>query len=338
MSPSPGSPASDALDAQLTPTEQAQAAAEGAAAGGAGGAKKEALMVPWFSAAHPTRKAIDKARTRKFTNDTQASAWEAELRRHGFAGEPSPAPPHPDTLMLTGKAMDDAREAYRRWEAEQSGQANLGPIGSLLKDAEDVQLEVLRMSDKERADLGARLVAVGMLEEGYNKLDLKKAWAQLVGDAVDENLANPQAMLTPYDMIDNYKAADGSDTGPGGTPKLSNAITRDVQLTTNADARKLLRSMMSAGLGRMPTSVEVDRFQARLNAAQSANPTVTTRTGADDGTTSTVSNIQTGGIDPQGFAQDEVISTDPESEYGRYQQATTYTNALLAAIRGPGGA
>lgn len=46
-------------------------------------------------------------------------------------------------------------------------------------------------------------------------------------------------------------------------------------------------------------------------------------------------SYETGGVNPQQFAQDYVINDDPASEYGKYQAATTFANALFQAIRSP---
>lgn len=167
------------------------------------------------------------------------------------------------------------------------------------------------------------------------------------------------------------------------------------KISTNEDARGLLRAMMTRELGRRPTASEVDKFQGALNAAQRNNPFVSdsyttgseystggstgwstgssmdssTGSSMDSsrgksnntssnsssnsnsnsnsksnsvtnswGNTSSNSNTdttETGGVDPQLFAEDYVINNDPNSEYGKYQAATTYANALFAAIRSP---
>lgn len=163
-----------------------------------------------------------------------------------------------------------------------------------------------------------------------------------------------------------YGGGGGGQGGGGGgqsAPQFTSSssstsdysITRFAKITTNDDARGLLNDMMSRELGRRAVASEVDRFQAALNLAQMNNPLVTSRytTGTSNsngmsqasGNSSNSSSSSSGnsysnggeqgGVNQGQFAQDYVIDTDPQSEYGKYQAATTYANALFQAIRSP---
>lgn len=222
-------------------------------------------------------------------------------------------------------------------QIEQQARRDAGR-GEIMKDASQVVLDVYNWTDEEAAAVGKQMVAVGLIPEIYDRKDLLKAWGTLVGDAIDYNAAKPGSLFTPLDMLDiNYGAGPGSKGKKG--PSVETTINRSLAISTNDDARSLLGNMMAKELGRRPSNIEVDKFQATLNAAQRANPRTTT-TVSTPGSLSKSGNNEsysttTGGIDDQAVAEKAVISDDPDSEYGKYQAATTYANALFQAIRTP---
>lgn len=250
-----------------------------------------------------------------------------------------------------------------------------GPHGHrsthVLRDADAVSAEALKMPAAQATKLAGQMQAVGLLDEGpVTRVDFEKAWDHLVGLALRWHGANPKSMLTPYDMLDLYYGDGGSHQdgakvpGPfsghgvaSKVPKASKVVTRELTLATNDDARSLLGNMLTRELGRRPSAKEVDNFQAALNEAQTKNPFVTTQaTGraglgprgeSQDTQTfdqngkpmgSATSTTKTGGVDPQQFAdryfQQHYQEGGLDSEYGAYQAATTYMSALMQALKG----
>lgn len=209
------------------------------------------------------------------------------------------------------------------------------------KTAVELKMEALRMKDPEIARIAKEMIDAGLLPEDYDRRGFEKAWANLVDLAADWHQANPGSFLTPEDMIDVYAGQRGTgDIGsarkpgePGG-PSVTD-VTNNVELSDSQQAWNLLRSMMRTQLGRKPSDTEVDSFQAALNAAQTKAPVITNRTTKTDASgNSVVNQTKTGGVDPEGFAE-QYIEDNHEKEFGHYQAATTYYNALTEAIKRP---
>ena len=88
--------------------------------------------------------------------------------------------------------------------------------------------------------------------------------------------------------------------------------------------------MMADMLGRMPTNAEVEAYLAKLNAAEKADPTVTTYRYQRDGDIS--ATVEQSDVDAQAIAQRAIKKENPE-EY-RAMQSVNYFNALLDMIGG----
>jgi len=167
-----------------------------------------------------------------------------------------------------------------------------------------------------------------------------------------------QTKLTPWDAIDLR--------GAGGTPKGSGSGARNGTYTssineTNTDTRKAIKLssaqearafLMSAAereLGRAATADEIALFRSALNEQEKANATVvkststTTGTNTDtyaDGiqtasnrdTNTSSSSTETGGMDRGQFALDSARSAQ---DWAEFQTATTYMQAMFAALESP---
>jgi hypothetical protein len=90
--------------------------------------------------------------------------------------------------------------------------------------------------------------------------------------------------------------------------------------------------MFKENLGRNPTKAELNRWAGRLINKSESDPTVTTSTTSYSGqNTSTVSRTKEGFSDTE--AEEYLRSvTEADPEFGAYQAATTYMNALMNAI------
>ena len=196
-----------------------------------------------------------------------------------------------------------------------------------LMSAEEAKLSILGWSEAELEAFTDRAVAAGLLDESPTRDEAEQLWSSLVDKASKYHAFGKQ--VTPQDMLDIYAVP------PDKLASLNKSVTRQVRVVDQAQARSVLTSVMAQELGRRPTEIEVDDFQAELNAAQANAPLVTTTTRTGDTTNVTTS----GGVDEDDFAGTYARGGKPElnSEYGAYQAATTYYEALLQAIRGPVG-
>lgn len=251
-------------------------------------------------------------------------------------------------VPFRGRTFSSPNQADRYDAQMVAGGSVLGPGdgNTILRDADDVFRDALRMTDPEIDQVAKRMISVGLLDDAFTRTDFEKAWGTLVGLSAEWHAANPTSLLTPEDMLDLYygtggAAAIGSAATPGTPLQSVRSVTSTrTQLATNDDARALLANIMTRELGRRPTEQEIDDFQASLNQAQTANPystTTTTNYGADGRETGS-NSVTSGGVDASGYANryaDETIDRDLDSEYGQYQAAAQFMPALMQALSGP---
>jgi hypothetical protein len=138
--------------------------------------------------------------------------------------------------------------------------------------------------------------------------------------------------LTPWDVL----ALDMKQREAYmNTPRSVTQTSKSYDMSSRGDAHAIFLTAAQQLVGRDPTKSEIASFQKALNAYEKANPTVTKTTTnymGDDvtGQTSTTS----GGVKDgtrQIMAMEDV-KADPE--YGAYQAATTYFDAMMEMIGG----
>lgn len=163
---------------------------------------------------------------------------------------------------------------------------------------------------------------------------LLSAWSGLVQTAQDYN-ANGQN-YTPWDVL----SKDVSATKAGGGIQGAHTTTRtvsQVNLTNRVDAQAIFYQAAQQLLGRAPSDSEVASFQGFLNAKEKANPALSTvktnydASGQDIGSDTTKTS---GGVDADAQNMIAMQQAEKNPEYGAYQAATTYMNALKQAIGG----
>lgn len=132
-----------------------------------------------------------------------------------------------------------------------------------------------------------------------------------------------------------------------------------VDISNPEQSRALVQSVLSQALGRWATGAELEEFVGSLNTYQRENPTVTTRTTdvapetrtqttteSADGTSQTSeTSVQGGesntstttqqGATAEGGQQLLLEQAMESPDYGAYQAATTYYQALLGALAAP---
>lgn len=283
---------------------------------------KAARMVPWVGAAYP--RGVDIG-ARKIT----------------------PYYMNPEAVPSGISGSDPGGANYQNPEARPDSEAGGWSFdeGSTLRDERDVYLDLQRMTESELAQLAKQMVAAGLLDEDFKREDVEKAWDFLIAKAADYHEANPNSLMTPVDMLELYGAGGAAALGSTGTAqaaKIQEVISRSRDLTSNTEARALLTRAATDALGRRPTAKEIDDLQVALNSAQTKNPvTTTTRTSLGaGGDVRSQDQTQTGGVNADAFTDKWVRGGDKpslDSEYGAYQAASTYYNALMQAIAGPGG-
>lgn len=185
-----------------------------------------------------------------------------------------------------------------------------------------------------------------MREAGYNITTFAEAfgdgvsngglWTELVARASRAFvLSNGENLVTPWDML----AADKKENIANGTlDKNGNIVSTSTSTSVNTlsegQAWDVLRTTVQNMLGRDPSDQDVRDFLSMANndAAKDPSKTVTTtHTDTESGTSNTTSHT-TGGYTSADAAKAAYEQTHDSADYGAYQSATTYFNALLAGL------
>lgn len=179
-----------------------------------------------------------------------------------------------------------------------------------------------------RDDSFSRQVIKKMLNLGLIKTSSFAEASQVWDDAVAMagRFAAADRRITPFMALDFMGGAGGGARGP------TSQTQRSYQIISRASANAYVRAMFKEQLGRNPTRAELKKWSGRLIAKSEADPTVTTSTTTYSGqNASTVSRTREGFSDAE--AEEYMRSTtEADPEFGAYQAATTYFNALMSAI------
>jgi len=172
---------------------------------------------------------------------------------------------------------------------------------------------------------------------GYDTRNMKDGQlASLWGQYVQQAAAyySQGRTVTPWDIM----TKDGAQREAYlRTPRTVTQKSTQYDLSTEGDARAIFYTAAQQLLGRDPTKSEVGSFQKALNAMERANPTVTTTTSNYVGDTlQSQESTSQGGV-KEGARQMEAMDVaKAKPEYGAYQAATTYFDAMMEMLGGMG--
>lgn len=178
-----------------------------------------------------------------------------------------------------------------------------------------------------------RLVSLGLIQESdRNDIELLDSiWQKAVDLSMRLYAAGKK--VTPWtalELLGRSGYTGGRGGGFTGTRSRSDAA---IVLTNPTAAKNLINDVLSQHLGRRATEEEVRTLTAMLNAAERANPVTTTTTETwRDGEVVSTSTTRSGGVDGAQVIADDVME---RPEYGAYQAASTYFEALLGALSSP---
>lgn len=161
---------------------------------------------------------------------------------------------------------------------------------------------------------------------------IRSRWAEAIDEAAGAYQLNG-ALISPLEVYEDLiaasavaDAASSASSGGGYYGSGGGGGTSSVRLTNYTSAKAILNAAMSAFLGRQASDAEISNFLKLLNEQEMANPVTQEFSG-------TIA-LQSGGFDPQQFAEDFAKSQDGA---GEYQAVTTYLDAFLAALGGGRG-
>lgn len=203
------------------------------------------------------------------------------------------------------------------------------------------EMEIYSWSDAERRQWGKRLYGAGLVNDPNDFDGQLKAWSYAVKQAAGfNNSSNPAyKKLTPWgviDLLEEQGAFDQSLAERNKALQPTTSTSRSINaIPDRSDAEAAIKTLFSEQLGRDPEDGELDRYTSMMLSKMRADPGGTTTVSTSNPVTgqSTSKSTSTAGFNPTSMLEDKVKG-DPE--WGAYQAATTYFNALQSAIGAPG--
>jgi len=203
------------------------------------------------------------------------------------------------------------------------------------------EMEIYSWSDDERRQWGKRLYGAGLLSDPNDFDGQLKAWSYAVKQAAGFNNSSNAAYkkLTPWGVLDILEQQGSFDEARAARDKAMQPTTstsRSINaIPDRSDAEVAIKTLFREQLGRDPESGELDRYTSMMLSKMRADPGGTTTTSTSNPVTgqSTSTSKSTAGFNPTSMLEDKVKG-DPE--WGAYQAATVYFNALQGAIGAPG--
>jgi hypothetical protein len=192
--------------------------------------------------------------------------------------------------------------------------------------ASEALAQFYQWSDEERQQWGKRLYSAGFTKNPDDWDAQLEGWKYAVNAASSYYTAAGKH-ITPWAFMDMRQ-----DSGAAAQPYKGPRTTTSYNLPSKSDAHAAITAMFKDQLGRAPEQGELDKYTSMMLAQYRKNPQTTTTTPTKFGANGEVidsTSTTSGGFNPQGWLEDQAQG-DPE--WGAYQAATTYFNALQGAI------
>lgn len=219
---------------------------------------------------------------------------------------------------------------------------SLHPNGTepLMKIA-DVMYQFWQWDQAQVDKLAEKLVKANMLPSiNVTRDDVWSAFRNVLMDAAQQYAANKTKAPNVEQVLQGYmKRPVGDSTGGETKPAKYETTNIQTNLSDPTEADAVLQDTLQQRLGRAPTDAEKQSFLAALNAKQRANPSVTSTQYTLDAKTggyNTTVGETSGGVNAGQYA-DDFATNNNKKEYGAYQAATTYFDAMMSALGTPGG-
>lgn len=169
------------------------------------------------------------------------------------------------------------------------------------------------------------------------------AWVTAVEQAQRFSAVGKQ--ITPWRALEIYAPDPSGGGGGGGVVRFTGVkeqtqTTKNVQMPTRLGLQRGLRAVFEEAVGRAPTDGEMRRYSKLLRSYAEEHPSITTakqRTRFREGEVvdTDVTTRTRGGTDSADLAQLAQNRVEADPEYGAYQAATKYFNALIQGLAAP---
>jgi hypothetical protein len=212
-----------------------------------------------------------------------------------------------------------------------ASELGITPGGVKELSLQDAVSDWYKWSDQERSAFGQRLYKLGLVKDPNDYGAVFNTWQSAVQEASNFYMAAGKK-VTPWQVLDVVAGANG----PRSTTQTN--TSKSFNIPTVEDAHAATKQLFQALMGRDPDHGELDRYASMMTSYAQKHPTVTKQTQTTDihGNT-TSSSTSSGGYSPEGLRDMLGQKAKADPEYGSYQAATTYFNALIGAMGGLGG-
>jgi hypothetical protein len=191
---------------------------------------------------------------------------------------------------------------------------------------QDAVADWYKWSDQERSAFGQRLYKLGLVKDPHDYGAVFNTWQSAVQEASNfYSFAGKK--VTPWQVLDVV-------AGGANGPRPSTHVEKNFSIPTVEDAHAATKQLFQALMGRDPDHSELDRYASMMTSYAQKHPKIT-KTVTDIHGNNTVTN--SGGVSDAALG--DVLSNQAKAdpEYGSYQAATTYFNALIGSLGGLGG-
>lgn len=195
------------------------------------------------------------------------------------------------------------------------------------KSAIEVKNEFYSLSDHDRTALGLSLYKSGLVNDPTAFDQVQAAWNKAVDDAAGFYQGGKGRAITPWEVLSLKMGVNGQKAGG---PKTQTSTSFNIPSPQDAEAG--IKAIFSSAVGRDPTGDELKKYTAIMVGLAKKNPSTSTTTYDASGNATTTSG---GGISGEGLKQAALDQVQKDPEWGAFQAATTYFNAVQQAIAAP---
>lgn len=234
---------------------------------------------------------------------------------------------HPNETALTDRehaGMDSAARFAKQKQDVESGMASLDEAKAKFNDPN-------YFSDSEKGMLGQALARVGIIDNPGNMQAIQNQWEDAVAEAA-QRLYHGQ-VITPMQVLANrINFARNQNQGTSATSRTD--TTTNFSIPSVEDAHALVKNIFQQALGRDPTDNELAKYSSMAVGIAKSNPsTSTTETTRDkNGNTSSHTTTTQKSVGAAGMQDAILTKLQADPEYGAYQAATTYFNAVMQML------
>lgn len=190
--------------------------------------------------------------------------------------------------------------------------------------------------------------------------DIQAAWQSMLDSSMlfNSKVKGPEdRMWTPWDVMRSYSNSKGKfgtvqkgdwvfDVATGERikyvgPRTRTSTKKEFDISSPEEVQTIVTQMLREMLGRAPNENELARFKASITGYEKAHPEVTTVTeqlepdlATGEVTPTSQTSTTTGGASDAARAALVQTPMEKTKEYGKYQAATTYWDAMMQMIGG----